>query len=125
MHGSPRVLIIDDEYKTLEILGMRLSQDGFEVTTATTGEAGLKLVYETHPDAILLDIMMPGMSGMEMLKQVREIAPNLIVIIITGYATVELSVQAIQQVAHDFIAKPFTSERLSEVLWKVLKAKKR
>jgi signal transduction histidine kinase len=56
------------------------------------------------------------MSGMEMLKQVREIAPNLIVIIITGYATVELSVQAIQQGAHDFIAKPFTSELLLQVI---------
>jgi signal transduction histidine kinase len=76
----------------------------------------LRKLREDQFDVLLLDIMMPGMSGLEMLQQVWQLAPDIIVIIITGYATVELSVQAIREGAHDFIAKPFTSELLLQVI---------
>jgi signal transduction histidine kinase len=116
MNKPTRILVVDDELGIREGCRRALTPHGFEVDVAENAAMGLRKLREGQFDVLLLDIMMPGMSGMEMLKQVREIAPNLIVIIITGYATVELSVQAIQQGAHDFIAKPFTSELLLQVI---------
>jgi signal transduction histidine kinase len=86
------------------------------VEVAENGPAGLAKLHESNFDVLLLDAMMPGMSGLELLQHARKIAPALICIIITGYATVELAVQAIREGAQDFIAKPFTAELLLQVI---------
>jgi two-component system sensor histidine kinase/response regulator len=111
-----RVLVIDDELGIREGCRRALTPHGFEVDVAENGPAGLRKLRESHFDILLLDAMLPGMTGLQVLEQVRKEFPDLICIIITGYATVELAVQAIRQGAHDFIAKPFTAEMLLQVI---------
>ena len=89
---------------------------GFEVEVAENGPAGLHKLREAPFDLLLVDAMMPGMSGMEMLQHARKLNPELICIIITGYATVELAVQAMREGAHDFVAKPFPPALLLQVM---------
>ncbi|MDH4136001.1 MAG: hybrid sensor histidine kinase/response regulator [Anaerolineae bacterium] len=116
MDTSARVLVVDDELGIREGCRRALTPHGFEVEVAENGPTGLRRLREGRFDVLLLDAMMPGMSGVEMLRQVQQLAPDLICIIITGYATVELAVQATREGAHDFIAKPFTSELLPQVI---------
>ena len=116
MDTSARVLVVDDELGIREGCRRALTPHGFEVEVAENGPTGLRRLREGRFDVLLLDAMMPGMSGVEMLRQVQQLAPDLICIIITGYATVELAVQATREGAHDFIAKPFTSELLLQVI---------
>jgi signal transduction histidine kinase len=116
MDTSARVLVVDDELGIREGCRRALTPHGFEVEVAENGPTGLRRLREGRFDVLLLDAMMPGMSGLEMLRQVQQLDPDLICIIITGYATVELAVQATREGAHDFIAKPFTSELLLQVI---------
>ena len=111
-----RVLVVDDELGIREGCRRALANKGFEVALAENGPAGLQKLREEAFDILLVDAMMPGMSGMEMLQHVRKLYPELICIIITGYATVELAVQAIREGAHDFVAKPFTPALLLQVI---------
>ncbi len=110
------VLVIDDELGIREGCRRALVPQGFEVETAENGPLGLHKLREAHFDVLLIDAMMPGMSGMEVLRQVQQLDPEIICIIITGYATVELAVQAVREGADDFIAKPFSSEHLLQVI---------
>lgn len=87
---------------------------------AESGPAGLRKLRESRYDVLLLDIMVPGMSGLEVLRQARQMDPDLICIIITDYATVELAVQAIREGAHDFIVKPFFADLLLQVVGREL-----
>ena len=116
MGESMRVLVVDDELGIREGCRRALTPHGFEVEVAENGPIALRKLREGPFDVLLLDAMIPGMSGLEVLRQVRQIDPHLICIIITGYATVELAVQAIREGAHDFIAKPFNSELLLQVV---------
>jgi len=111
-----RVLVVDDELGIREGCRRALAPQGFEVEVAENGPSGLHKLQEGVFDILLLDAMMPGMSGLEMLHHVRQLYPELICIVITGYATVELAVQAMREGAHDFIAKPFTPGLLLEVM---------
>jgi two-component system sensor histidine kinase/response regulator len=111
-----RILVVDDELGIREGCKRALTPHGFEVEIAENGPTGLRKLREGRFGVLLLDAMMPGMSGLEMWQQAKQLAPDLICIIITGYATVELAVQATREGAHDFIAKPFTSELLLQVI---------
>ena len=102
-----RLLVVDDELGIREGCRRALTSRGFEVEVAENGPAGLHKLRQGSFEVLLVDAMMPGMSGLEMMQQARKIAPEVIGIIITGYATVELAVQAIREGANDFIAKPF------------------
>jgi len=115
-----RILVVDDEMGIREGCRRALVPHGFEVEGAENGPLGLRKLREEHFDVLLLDAMMPGMSGLEMLRQVRESDEELICIMITGYATVDLAVQAVRLGADDFIAKPFTSELLLQVIHREL-----
>ena len=116
MDTSVRILVVDDELGIREGCRRALTPYGFEVEVAENGPTGLRELREGRFDVLLLDVMMPGMSGLEVLRQARKLDPDLICIIITGYATVELAVQAIREGAHGFITKPFTSELLLQVI---------
>ena len=116
MNTPTRILVVDDEVGIREGCRRVLVPQGFEVDVAENGPVGLRKLRESRYDVLLLDIMMPGMSGMEVLRQSRQIDPDLICIIITGYATVELAVQAVREGAHDFIAKPFSADLLLQVI---------
>jgi len=116
-------LIIDDEELTLHTISRGLRQDGFEVFTALSGEDGLKLFREEKPDLILLDIVLPGIDGVEVLRQIKQANPTAIVVMMSAYHMVERAVEAMKVGAFDYLVKPFhlddmmtTLHRAAEVL---------
>jgi two-component system response regulator AtoC len=116
-------LIIDDEELTLRTLSRSLRQEGFEVFTALSGEDGLKLFREEEPDLILLDIVLPTLDGVEVLRQIKQANPTAIVIMMSAYHFVERAVEAMKLGAFDYLVKPFqlddmmtTLHRAAEVL---------
>jgi two-component system phosphate regulon sensor histidine kinase PhoR len=122
MPDQINILVIDDEQIMREGCTRILSKDGWAVICSENGKQGLGEIQTRldNIDVILLDLMMPGMSGMEVLDQIRVINPNLLVIVITGYATVESAVEAMKKGAYDFIPKPFTPDQLRIVVRRAL-----
>lgn len=112
MESHGRILVIDDDAGIRLACQRALRSEGFKVSTAADGEEGLQLLSSAPHDLVLLDMMMPGIGGLEMLEHIHELEPNAVCIVITGYATVELAVQAIKKGAYDFIAKPFDADTL-------------
>ena len=125
MEHTPKIIVIDDEAIMRDGSSRILAKENMEVVTAENGEAGLDKVKEAPDsfDVMLLDLMMPGMSGMEVLEQVKGIAPSLLVIVVTGYATVDTAVEAMKKGAYDFIPKPFTPDQLRIVVHRALEKK--
>ena len=106
------ILVIDDELGIREGCRRVLVPEGYGVETAATGSEGLRRIKEQPFDLVLLDVVMPDVRGVDLLGPIREQDPNTVCIIITGYATVELAVQAIKAGAYDFLSKPFTADAL-------------
>ena len=117
---KPRILVVDDEKRIRDGCHMVLTQEGFEVAKAETGELGIKMIEEAHYDIILLDLMMPGLSGFDVLTHVKALHPDTVIIVITGYATVEYSIEAMKKGAFDFIPKPFSPDQLRVVASKAI-----
>jgi len=111
----PQILVIDDEMGPRESLRMLLKPN-YQVHTADCVEAGLKLLKEKQPDTIVMDIRMPGMSGIEGLRQIREIDPNLSVIMLTGFGALETAKEALRLGASDYISKPFDAHEMQQVI---------
>ncbi|RPI48627.1 MAG: sigma-54-dependent Fis family transcriptional regulator, partial [Chloroflexi bacterium] len=107
-----RILVIDDEQGLREGCRRVLSRYRFQVDLAATGHEGLALFRQNRPDLVLLDVMMPDVSGIELMDTLKGDDPDIVCIIITGYATVELAVEAMKLGAYDFIAKPFSDDNL-------------
>ena len=118
---NPRILVIDDEPRIREACILVLSDKGFEVAAAPDGEIGLQMIKEKHYDIVLVDLMMPTISGFDVLSEVRSHHPDTVVIVITGYATLEHSIEAMKKGAFDFIPKPFTPDQLRAVVDKSLR----
>lgn len=114
--ARPKILVIDDEQIIRDGCNRILSKENIEVHLAENGEKGLDMIREESFDIILLDLMMPGLSGMQVLEEIRQEPSELLVIVITGYATVENAVEAMKRGAYDFIAKPFTPDQLRIVV---------
>jgi PAS domain S-box-containing protein len=110
------ILVVDDEKIMREGSERILIKEGWKATTADSGHSGLELISKTDFQILLLDLMMPGISGMDVLKTVRKNHPDLLVIVITGYATIESAVEAMKNGAYDFIPKPFTPDQLRIVV---------
>ena len=110
--SAPTILVIDDEERVREGCRKVLARDGYEVTIAESGEVGLKMIERQHYDIILLDLMMPSLSGFDVLAHVKTLHPDTVIIVISGYATVENSIEAMKRGAFDFIPKPFSPEQL-------------
>lgn len=108
----PTILIIDDEPSILNSLSGILSDEGFEVITAYNGYEGLKIIESEYPDLVLLDIWMPGMDGIETLKEIKKENPATQVIIITGHGTIETAVKATKLGAFDLIEKPLSIDKV-------------
>src|SRR5438552_16341080 len=111
----PQILVIDDEMGPRESLRMLLKPN-YQVHTADCVEAGLKLLKEKNPDTIVMDIRMPGMSGIEGLRQIREIDPNLSVIMLTGFGALDTAKEALRLGANDYISKPFDAHEMQQVI---------
>jgi len=122
---TANVLVIDDEVGMREGCRRALTPYQFQVATAEHGVEGLRKLREGRFDLVLLDAMMPGMSGLELLDHIHEQDPDIICVMITGYATVDLAAQAMKQGAHDFLPKPFTSDELLEVVQRGVEERRR
>jgi two-component system nitrogen regulation response regulator NtrX len=108
----PAVLIVDDESTIIDSLEGILSDDGFEVMHAYNGYEALKKIEAESPDIVLLDIWMPGMDGIDTLKEIKKMSPNLPVIMITGHGSIESAVDATKSGAFDFLEKPLSIDKI-------------
>ena len=106
-----KILIIDDDLDFIQILTIKFHLDGYEVFSATSGWDGIKLAYETHPDIILLDIMMPETDGFDTCQNLRRIT-NTPIMILTSRSAVSDEIRGLYQGADDFLTKPFSHEVL-------------
>ena len=111
-----RLLIIDDENIVHKSCNRILRGTRFEITNAYSGEEGLELVEKNPYELVLTDLMMPGIGGMEVLNRLLKERPEIIVIVFTGFATVDSAREALKKGAFDYIPKPFTPKELSDVL---------
>lgn len=111
----PPIVIIDDEMGPRESLRMLLKPD-YQVFTAENVENGLRLVREKHPDVIISDIRMPGTSGIEGLRRIREIDPHVAVIMLTGFGALDTAKEALRLGANDYISKPFDAREMRDVI---------
>src|SRR5262245_10226134 len=114
------ILVVDDEDSNRRILEQILARSGYTVKTATDGSAALKKLDTLRPDLIILDYMMPEVTGMDTLKELRKREDDTPVIMITAYGTVDRAVEAMQAGAYDFITRPFKSEHIALVVRKAL-----
>ena len=106
------VLICDDEELLVKSCGQILSSEGYTVFTEGRGKNALDNVRRHRPDIVLTDLMLPDMDGLALLKEIKKVAPETLVVMITGFATVDSSVEAIRAGAYDYIPKPFTATQL-------------
>jgi two-component system sensor histidine kinase/response regulator len=121
---KPVVLVIDDEEAMRDSCSMILTKDGLRAETAASGLAGLEKLREVRPEIALVDLKMPGISGFEVLEKIKEIDPQVIPIVITGYATVESAVEAMKKGAYDFLPKPFSPDELRLIIRRALERRK-
>ena len=111
-----RILLVDDEPGALRFLSAELSKRGYDVETATTGEEAIEKIKKSHPLLMLLDIRMPGMGGIETLRQARALDPNLGVIMVTAVNEEDIAQEAMKLGAHDYITKPIDFNYLNLVV---------
>jgi YesN/AraC family two-component response regulator len=115
------ILVIDDEKATLSMFRLFLDAYGYTVYTAENGAEGLTIFQKEKPEIVLTDIKMPGIDGLAVLQQIKEIAPGTAVIVITGHGDTALAEQAAALDAVDFINKPIKKEALDAALAKAQK----
>jgi DNA-binding NtrC family response regulator len=120
----PTIMVVDDELVVRDSLSKWFRQDGYRVETAEDAAHALRLMEKGPWDIILLDIKMPGMSGLELQKQLKTIDRNAAIIMITAFASVESAVQALKEGAFDYVTKPVDPDHLSHLVQNALKHKK-
>lgn len=118
------VLLVDDEIDFMETLLKRLLKRRVKVTGAVSGEEALKIIRETPPDVVVLDVKMPGMDGMQTLREIKKIKPLVEVIMLTGHASLEVAVEGIEMGAFDYLMKPTDVDELLYKLEDAFKRKK-
>ncbi|KYC54162.1 MAG: acetoacetate metabolism regulatory protein AtoC [Candidatus Methanofastidiosum methylothiophilum] len=112
------ILIVDDEINIRESLKIILETEGYKVLTAESGESGIKEFQNNRIDLVLLDLKMKGMSGEETLKKIKELNPDTMVVILTGHATLDSSIEAIKYGAYDYLKKPVSVEDIRRLVFK-------
>jgi len=115
------VLLVDDEKDFVESLAERLQIRDFNVATALNGDEAIELVKENEFDVIVLDVQMPGKSGIETLKEIKNIEQLAQVIMLTGHATVKTAIEGMKSGAYDYLMKPTDTDELIEMVNKVYK----
>lgn len=114
------ILVVDDEKSQREILEMILSGEGYDVTTASSGEAAMKFVESRRFDLVLTDLKMTGMSGLDLLKELTNYDKSIIVILLTAHGSVDSAVDALRLGAFDYLQKPYDSEKLLDTVSRAL-----
>ena len=118
-----RILVVEDDADALTVLRDRLESMGHQVLTAMDGQAALDVLQDVMPDLLFLDIEMPRLNGIEVLKRVRKMWPDLPAVVMTAYGTIPLAVEAMKEGATDFITKPFDADQIGTVVAKALERK--
>lgn len=116
-----RVLVVDDEVFVRDLLEDFFGKLNFTVVTASDGPSGIAAFRNTPFNVVLVDLKMPGMSGTETLQEIRGIRPSVPVIIMTGYPTIDSSIEALRLGAYDYIIKPFKLQELRELVERAIK----
>ncbi len=116
MSDKGTVLVIDDEAVMREILDSLLTKEGYRVKLAATGEDGLELAHREPVDVAIVDVMLPDMSGIEVLEALKKAEPEMVVMMITAFASVETAITAMKRGAFDYIAKPFKNDEVLMVV---------
>lgn len=115
-----KLLVVDDEHLIRWSLEQNLKKQGYDVVTAGSGEDALRLVREEQPDLVLLDIQLPGMSGIEVLEKIKDLDDDIVVIMVTANSGLENAVNAMRLGAFDYISKPFNLDEIAIVVKKAL-----
>lgn len=124
--SSPmRLVAIDDDPKNLKLVNFILANAGLEIHTASDPQAGMDLIRRLRPHIVLMDLVMPGVQGMELLEKIVEFDPGIDVILMTGYYSTESAVEAIQKGAADYFPKPFSPEKLRQRIALIVEDAKR
>ncbi len=118
----PTLLIIDDERNVLYSLEKGLASEGLRVVTAPTAREGIVSVSGERPDAVLLDVQLPDMSGLDALQEIRRLEPKVPVIIMTAHGTAETAIEAMKRGAFDYVLKPWKLAELRQVIQGALQA---
>lgn len=122
--NKAKILVIDDEAIVHESCNRILTGEGYVVEKAFTGQEGFRKMEEESYDLVITDLKMPGISGMDALKKIKEDSPDIGIIMITGYSTAETAVEAMKLGAFDYLPKPFTPDELISVVSKALEKRK-
>ena len=120
--SGPRVLVVDDEVVVVNSIRKSLLRRGHNVDEAFNGKEALARIMAQHYDLVLLDMRMPDLNGLELLPKIKNHRPNLPVVIVTGYASIDTAVEAVRRGASDYLGKPFSPEELYDVTGRVLRA---
>ncbi|HPC46403.1 MAG TPA: diguanylate cyclase [Deltaproteobacteria bacterium] len=115
-----RILIVDDETETLDLIAEHLSENGYSVNTAVTAEEALTTIQQEFFHIAIVDLHLPGMTGAELLRSIKEIRPDVQVIVITGYGTIRDAVECMKLGASDFITKPVLPDHLTFTIQRIL-----
>ena len=116
MPGQATILVVDDDKAIRDSCFHTMTYDGYRTETAQDGGTALQKIRNLKPDLVLVDLKMPGTSGMELLRKIGDIDPNIVSVVITGYATVDSTVEAMNRNAFDVLSKPFTPKQLRIVV---------
>jgi CheY-like chemotaxis protein/glycine cleavage system H lipoate-binding protein len=123
MKGEPNILVVDDEPIILQSCKRILNESGYDVETAPDGDDALKKITIGKFDLVLLDLKMPGMGGLTLLNRIKDYSPNIEIIVMTGYPSVQTVKYAIKSGAYDYIPKPFKPDTINEAASKALEHK--
>lgn len=124
MNGSYKILIIDDEQVVRDSCKEILAGNDFQIDTAQDGSSGLKRVQKFQPDLVFVDLKMPGIPGLEVLREIQTYDSTIVTVVITGFATVSSAVEAMKQGAYDFLPKPFTPDEFRLITRRALEKRK-
>jgi two-component system response regulator PilR (NtrC family) len=123
-HHKGNILVIEDEKSMREVLRILLEEEGYQLTAAADGLEGVECIRNNIYDLVITDIKMPGADGFEVLRTVKEVAPDTVVIMVTAFGTTESAIEAMKNGAYDYIHKPFKIDEIRLILRKALEKKK-
>src|SRR6266700_985397 len=122
--AKARVLVVDDEKSMRDLLSITLEKEGYEVLTAAGGEAAIEALRRDTTDAVITDLRMPKVDGLQVLRAAKEISPDVAVIVITAVASTETAVEAMKLGAYDYITKPFKLDEVNLIVRNALERKR-
>lgn len=120
----PKILIVDDEARILLLLQSLLKANGYDVVTAKDGNSALDAVKSDTFDLVITDLRMSPMDGLELFKEIKKLQPDLPVILLTAYASVETAIEALKNGAFDYLSKPFKVDEMLDIVKRAIESSK-